>query len=278
MPQTTTMKRVALQGIEGSFHDIAAKRYFAKEEISIEGKNTFRDCLESLKNDEVDVVCMAIENSISGSIYENYDLLREYRFQIFGELFLRVQHNLIALPDVKREDIKFVMAHPVALRQCKKYIAAHNLEAIEFRDNAASVKEVHDKQLKDTGAFASTEAAKLYKMQIIDRGVQDCVQNYTRFLFLRKENIPQEYDKISFNFQVSNEPGALLRVLIHLNNVNGNMTKLESRPILGRIWQYQFYMDVIVRQEIAEHLIELLSQTAKNLIVLGRYKKGIYIE
>ena len=268
---------IAIQGIEGSYHHQAVVRYYNDSNVEIIGKDNFSDVFEALEKNEVDIGCIAIENSIYGSIYENYDLLNKSGFHIIGELFLKIQHNLIVNPGTKEEDIKQVLSHPVAIRQCQKFLESTTYEVLNREDTSKSVKEIKDNKMIDSAAIASSIAAELFDMEILKSAIQDFENNYTRFLFLSKENEVVDFDKLSINFQVKNKPGSLLSIMQIINNNGGNMSKIESRPILGQVWQYQFYVDIIIDQNNYEKLITELKQGTQEFTLLGTYKQGKFI-
>jgi prephenate dehydratase len=238
--------RVAIQGIRASFHEEAAFRYFGEDIITIEC-NSFKQTFEALKNDEADYVVMAIENSIAGSILPNYSLLLSYSFPVVGEVYLPIQLHLMALPGVKFEQIKYVTSHPIAIRQCVDFFDEYpHLKIVESNDTAACAKRIRDEQLKDTVAIANTLAAKLYELDVLERRIESNKKNFTRFLILTthenaKVNRP---DKASLCFQVSNEVGALAKVLNIFAEQGINMSKIQSMPVLGKPSEYNFYVDV----------------------------------
>src|SRR6201994_478643 len=227
--------RVAIQGIRASFHEEAAFLHFGEDIQTIEC-NSFKQTFEALQNREADYMVMAIENSMAGSILPNYTLMMSYGFPVVGEVYLPIQLHLMALPGVRFEDIKYVTSHPIAIRQCGDFLDENpQLKVVESSDTAACAKRIREEQLTDTVAIANSLAAKLYDLQILERRIESNKKNFTRFLILTHQenakNIPA--NKASLCFQVSNEVGALAKVLQVFADQNINMSKIQSMPVLG---------------------------------------------
>lgn len=267
--------KIALQGTLGSFHHRAAVQYFGTD-IDVIEKPNFLTVFESLASGEADFGCIAIENAIYGSLHENYDLLKRFGFPIVGEIFLKIDQNLIALPGTKLSDIKKVMSHPVALKQCEKFLSTLNVARIEYEDTAKAVKEIRDRHLTDTAGIASALAAELYGMEIIEKQIQDEKENYTRFLILAPKETNVPYNKISIRCTAQNKPGSLLRILQAIADAGGNMTKIESRPLLGKVWEYQFYIDLVIDPAHGDALLTALKTVTDELTVLGKYQEGVF--
>src|SRR6201992_990782 len=228
--------RVAIQGIRASFHEEAAFLHFGEDIQTIEC-NSFKQTFEALQNREADYVVMAIENSIAGSILPNYSLLLNYNFPVVGEVYLPIQLHLMALPGVRFEDIKYVTSHPIAIRQCGDFLDEYpNLKVVESSDTAACAKRIRDEQLTDTVAIANTLAARLYGLDVLERRIESNKKNFTRFLILTShENAGKlQANKASLCFQVSNQIGALAKVLNIFATNNVNMSKIQSMPVLGK--------------------------------------------
>src|ERR1700754_2098500 len=268
--------RVAIQGIRASFHEEAALRYFGENTQTIEC-NSFKQTFEALKNKEADYVVMAIENSIAGSILPNYTLLLDYGFPVVGEIYLPIQLHLMALPGVKFEDIKYVTSHPIALRQCVDFFDEYpHLNIVESSDTAACAKRIRDEQLTDTVAIANTLAARLYGLDVLERRIESNKKNFTRFLILtHHENVTKKQpNKASLCFQVSNNVGALAKVLNIFAEQSLNMSKIQSMPILGKRNEYNFYVDV--EWEDSKNYDTAIRQMLKythNFNVLGEYER-----
>lgn len=279
--------KIAIQGIKGSFHHQAVANYFGTAEFELVECANFKEVFESVKNGQADMACIAIENSIYGSLYENYDLINAYGFPIVGEIFLKIMHNLIVLPTVNElSEIKNIFSHPVAIAQCNKFLSQHDFNIVNKEDTAKSVQEVRDLNLKDTAAIASSQAAELYQMKILVPGIQDYPNNYTRFLFLSNlqspisnlQSILPENIKVSLNFQISNQPGSLLEILRIISEFKGNMSKIESRPIPGQVWQYQFYLDIVIDPLNVDQMIQGVDEATEEFKVLGKYSEGRFAE
>ncbi len=238
-------KRVAIQGIKASFHEEAAFKFFGEDIETIEC-NSFKQTFQKLSSGEADYVVMAIENSIAGSLLPNYSLLREYNFPVIGEVYLPIKLNLMALPGVKFEDIKTVTSHPIAIRQCGDFLDEFpHIKVVESSDTAACAKKIKDEQLSDTAAIANNLAAKLYGLTILERSIESNKKNYTRFLILTDKQVEIENpNKASLCFQVTNDAGSLVKVLNILAELDINMSKVQSMPVLGKRNEYNFYVDI----------------------------------
>ncbi|GAB2696785.1 prephenate dehydratase [Mucilaginibacter koreensis] len=273
----TQKPRVAIQGIRASFHEEAAFRYFGTDIETVEC-NSFKQTFEALKNKEADYVVMAIENSIAGSILPNYSLLLSYNFPVVGEVYLPIQLHLLALPGVNFEDVKTVISHPIAIRQCVDFIDEYpQLKVIESNDTAACARRIREEQLTDTVAIANTLAAELYDLQVMERRIESNKKNFTRFLILTHHENAQvvKANKASLCFQVSNEVGALAKVLNILAQENVNMSKIQSMPVLGKRNEYNFYVDV--EWDDSQNYDTAIRQILKythNFNILGEYERG----
>lgn len=268
--------RVAIQGIRASFHEEAAFLHFGEDIQTVEC-NSFKRTFEALKNNEADYVVMAIENSIAGSILPNYSLMMSYNFPVVGEVYLPIQLHLMALPGVKFEDVKYVTSHPIAIRQCVDFFDEYpHLKVVESNDTAACAKRIRDENLTDTVAIANTLAAKLYDLDILERRIESNKKNFTRFLILtHHENVvKKENNKASLCFQVSNQVGALAKVLQIFAEQEINMSKIQSMPVLGKRNEYNFYVDV--EWDNAKQYDTAIRQVLKythNFNILGEYQR-----
>src|SRR6201996_6607662 len=266
--------RVAIQGIRASFHEEAAFQFFGENIETIEC-NSFKQTFEALKNKDADYVVMAIENSIAGSILPNYSLLLSYAFPVIGEIYLPIQLHLMALPGVKFEDVKNVISHPIALRQCVDFFDEYpHLNVTESSDTAACAKRIRDEQLTDTVAIANTLAARLYGLDVLERRIESNKKNFTRFLILapHDNSFKKTPNKASLCFQVSNKVGALAKVLNIFAEESINMSKIQSMPVLGKRNEYNFYVDV--EWEDSRHYDSAIRQVLKythNFNILGEY-------
>lgn len=270
-------KRVAIQGIKASFHEEAALKFFGDDIETIEC-SSFKQTCQALRNKKADYVVMAIENSIAGSLLPNYTLLRDYHFSIIGEVYLRIQLHLLALPGVKFEQIKNVESHPIAIRQCIDFFDEYpHLNIKESTDTAACAKRIRDEQLTDTVAIANQLAAKLYNLDILERRIESNKKNYTRFLILtdHKETDIPGANKASISFQTTDEVGSLAKVLNIFAENDVNLTKIQSMPVLGRRNEYNFYVDV--EWDKTAHYQEAISKVLRhtvNFTLMGEYLKN----
>lgn len=272
----STKKRVAIQGIKASFHEEAAFKFFGEDIETIEC-NSFKQTFQKLAAGEADYVVMAIENSIAGSLLPNYTLLREYNFPVVGEVYLHIQLHLMALPGVKFEDIKTVTSHPIAIRQCSDFLDEFpDLKVVESSDTAACAKKIKEQGLTDTVAIANTLAAKLYGLNILERRIESNKKNYTRFLILTdKPTEVANINKASLCFQVTNDAGSLAKVLNILAELDINMSKVQSMPVLGRRNEYNFYVDVEWNNtENYEDAIRRIVKHTINFSIMGEYVKN----
>jgi prephenate dehydratase len=240
-----------------------------------------QDVFAALVDGSVHGAVLPIENSLHGPVAEHYDLLLESPVRIDGEGLLRVRHNLIAAPGVKLEDIRQVLSHPVALSQCRKFLAnfarSNRARALPFYDTAGSVKHLMAERLRDTAGVAPMLAAKEYGAEILLTGIEDHAQNFTRFHVLRRASDPRpeglpRADKLSLAFAVEHRPGTLVSALQGLAETGLDLTKIESRPVPGSLWQYVFYVDMRYAGEaMAEQALATLRSRCSMVKELGRY-------
>ena len=276
------MKRtVSFQGELGAFSQVAARQLAGEECIPVP-LPTFQEVFESVASGKCQAAVIPIENTLHGSIHENYDHLLRFDLPIRGETFVRIVHNLIAPPGVRFSDIKRIYSHPVALNQCRHFLDAHpNAQRIPFYDTAGSVKMVMDQSLTDAGAIASAAAASIYGAKILRKSIEDDRENYTRFFLLERpkrakkspERTANTKYKTTVVFTVRNVAGALFRSLSAFALRDLNMTKIESRPLRGKPWEYLFYLDFIGHQDdpVAKNALGHLAELADTLRVLGCY-------
>jgi prephenate dehydratase len=276
----TTIKRIAIQGGFGAFHEIAATRYFEDEEIEIVPNNTFHDLFKSVKMREADFGIMAIENSLAGSILPNYSILRESGMKIIGEIYLRVQQNLVALPGETIDTITEVFSHPMAILQCQHFFGNYpHIRLIDSIDTALSAREIAEKKLRCTGAIASTLAAEKYGLNILFHGIETNKMNYTRFLIVKDTNgnitAGSGVNKSTISFSLADEIGGLSKILSILSYYNMNLTKIQSMPIPGENWEYHFYVDMIFNDyRLYLQSLNAIRPFTYEMIVLGEYEKG----
>jgi prephenate dehydratase len=271
------MKKIAIQGIAGSFHEDAARRYF-EDEIKVVECKSFTSVCNLIDNDEVSIAVMAIENSIAGSLLQNYALIRDYHLKVIGEIYIHIQMNLMANPGVTKADIKTIYSHPIAIKQCAEYLESQfpDVRIIENQDTAASGKLVSDEKLTNAAAIGNQRTAELYGLEILETGLETNKRNYTRFLILSKHARPNELsNKASLCFEVGHYYGALANVLNTFAENKINLTKIQSVPIIGKPNEYTFHVDVewdsVVNYEKALHAI---LKNVSSLSVLGEYVRG----
>jgi prephenate dehydratase len=277
------MKKVAIQGFEGSYHDIATRQFFKDEETELICCETFGEVFATLKSDSNVIALVAIENTIAGSLLHNYELLRESEVVIIGEQKLRIAHCICCLPDEDWNDLHEVHSHPVALAQCEAFLQRHpELKAVQADDTALSAKEIKEKQLRGHAAICSVHAANLYGMRILQENIETNKHNFTRFLVvadrwkadeLRAEGISQQTDKANIVLSLPHEEGSLSQILSIFTFYRINLTKIQSLPIIGREWEYMFYVDVTYNDYTRfRQSIDAVRPLTKELKILGEYK------
>ena len=266
--------RVAFQGEPGSYSEQAVFNYFG--EVEMLPCESFDLAFDAVNAGTSDSGLIPIENSLAGSIHQNYDLLLRNQLHIVGETLLRVRHCLIANPGVKLGDIKKAISHPQALGQCAGYLRSHGIKAEQVYDTAGGVKMLKESGVRDTAAIASRRAAELYEMQILEEGIEDNAENFTRFLAIRSEpTVPEEEAKTSIVFTLKNQPGSLFKAMSVFALRDIDLTKIESRPLQGKPWEYLFYIDFIgaAHEETIRRALDHLGEYATTLRVLGSYPR-----
>lgn len=267
---------VAIQGYEGSFHQVAARSFYGKE-IEILPCATFTEVIKEASNKKSTMGgIMAIENSIAGSILPNYNLLQKSNLYVAGEVYLQIDQHLMVNPGVKLADIKEVHSHPMALLQCTGYLNSRSWRLVETEDTALSAKHVHQRKSKHIAAIAGSLAAELFGLNIITPNIHDVKNNYTRFLVLQQKAVEVEgANKASINFHTDHAKGRLAEVLSVIANEGINLSKLQSFPLAGSQFKYGFHADLEF-DHIDQHnkVIEKLKGHTQVLRVLGVYKKG----
>ena len=266
---------VAIQGELGSFSHEAALTLVPG--VIVVPCAAAGAVLEALGSGRVDAAVIPVENSLAGSVMDFYDLFFEHEFVVERELEMRIRHNLIAAPGVTVESVRQVLSHPVALAQCKRFFAAHpQFEAIGFYDTAGSVRHIMQSKQNDVAAIASRQAARHYGGNILQEGIEDREGSYTRFWLIRRQgSAPKEAapTKLSLAFLLENRPGALLQALNTFAARELNLTKIESRPMIGRPWEYMFYADVAIPgNEEADAALDDLRKLCRTVKELGRYR------
>jgi prephenate dehydratase len=277
--------KIAIQGVQGAFHEIAARYFHTADDIEIVPADTFDILIQKVESGEADAAVMAIENTIAGSILRNYNLLNNSNLRIKGEVFLRIKQNLMALNGVKIEDLKEVHSHPIALQQCVDFFEKYpHIRLVEAHDTALVAREIKEKKLKKIGAIASELAAEIYGMNILAPAIETYKKNYTRFLYISKEDkifdtYTPQFDKVSVVFSTNHTVGSLHKALDALSKYNCNLTKIQSAPIMDKPWEYMFFVDFTIGNysDYPKAMLELL-RVAAEVKVLGEYKSGEYHE
>ena len=269
--------KIAVQGEEGCFHEVAARQYFCNDTIEIVPCSTFDTTLNSVRDGKADLAMMAIENARSGSILYNYSLIRESGLKMLGEHNLRIKQNLMALPGQTLHDIKQIRSHPIALAQCMTFLNQYpEITLVESDDTAGSARLISEHRLKKIAAIASFNAAELYGLEILAEGIETYKKNYTRFLVIgSEEKGSKKGNKVSICFATGHKPGSLAAVLVKLAEMNINLSKIQSVPRLNGDWEYMFYLDLELPDNSDMEVIEsILKKYTNNLEVLGIYNKG----
>lgn len=276
------MKRVAIQGIAGSYHDIAAHNYFETQEIELVPCETFREVIATIKKDPRIVGLMAIENTIAGSLLPNHELIRESGLVIVGEYKLRISHSLVALPGTKIEEIREINSHPIALMQCTDFLDTLPLaKVVEKGDTAMSARWIAENKLTGHAAICSKSAAAIYGMEILAEGIETNKRNFTRFLVITDKWHADELlqgkskNKASVVFAIPHTSGSLSKVLSVLSFYDMNLSKIQSLPIVGREWEYMFYINLTFTDYTRyKQAMDAIIPLTKDFNILGEYAEG----
>jgi len=271
---------IAIQGYEGSFHQMAAQQFFG-ETVEIIPCATFREVVQvTAEKKETGGGIIAIENSIAGSILPNYNLLQKTNLVIVGEVYLQITQNLLVNPGVLLKDIREVHSHPMAIQQCFDFLDKHNWKLVETEDTALSAKQIHQNKSKHIAAIASKLAAGLFHLKIIAPDIHTLKNNYTRFLILQRKERAGEIekaDKASVNFHTDHSRGSLARVLMKIAEGGINLSKLQSFPIPGSDFKYSFHADMEFDSiDQFNKVIEQLRTITEGIKIYGIYKKGLW--
>lgn len=265
--------RIAYQGEPGAYSEAAALAFDA--ECTPVPCKSFEDVFQAVADGSAARGILPMENTIGGTIHRNYDLLVEHELPIVGEVQLKVDHCLMALPGVKLEDVRVVHSHPQALAQCERFLRGlPNLQIEAVYDTAGGAKLIREQGLKQDAAIASFRAAQVFELNVLQRGIQDFENNITRFCVIARQPITQGADKTSIVFALPSEPGSLFRALSAFALRGLDLTKLESRPIRGRAWEYMFYADLAASRDdlnCARALVNL-AEFARWVRTLGTYR------
>lgn len=271
-------KPIAIQGYEGSFHQVAARQFFGKG-VAVECCATFRELIKKANDKKLtDGAVMAIENSIAGSILPNYNLLQKADLKIVGEVYLDIKQNLLANQGVKLEDIREVHSHPMAILQCIDYLEKYNWKLVETEDTALSAKHVHQHRSKHIAAIASRLSADLFDLNVLAPNIHTAKNNYTRFLVLQRnalDCIPSDANKASISFSTNHTQGSLARVLTKIADAGINLSKLQSFPKPGTDWKYYFHADLEFKTvEVYKNLMDNILSVVDELKIYGVYASG----
>jgi prephenate dehydratase len=272
--------RVAFQGEPGAFSGEAARKLLGHE-VELVPCETFEKMFAEVEGGSSDYCLAPIENSLFGSVHQNYDLLLKHSLRIVGETNLRIIHNLIAAPGTKIDDVKRVYSHPVALGQCRRFLSGRpEMRPVAAYDTAGSVKLIMESREAGAAAIASAAAAEVYGARILVPGIEDDQANFTRFLLLAREDAsaetPPDADKTSIVFSLENRTGSLYRAMAVFALRDIDLMKIESRPLIGRPWEYSFYLDFIGAQTEprVRNALQNLREFATSVKVLGSYKQA----
>ena len=267
--------KIAIQGIKGAFQEIAARKFFSPN-IKTINCNKFTQVFDMVQSGEAEYGVVAIENTIVGSIMENYGLLKESKLKIVGEISLHISQNLMALPGTKIADITEVYSHPMAILQANEFFSDYpEIKLIEWSDTASSARKIAEEKLENTGAIASVYAAELYGLEILAREIETSKKNYTRFLVIHRksQDIP-ENSKASVCFELDHSPGSLADVLQIFKEEEINLTKIQSVPILGSPYKYYFHIDLEWYDRVKyDKALNKVLKVVSNLSMLGEYKR-----
>jgi len=272
-------QKVIVQGYSGCFHEEAAHKYFGELPLEIVPTRTFSDLAHTLVHNPDDhIAILAIENSIAGSLLQNYRIIRENHLRVIGEVYLRIEHHMMALSGQSIDDIYEVHSHPMALYQCLDYLRNYpHIRLVEKEDTALSAKQISDNNLNGIAAIASSVAAELYDLEILAKGIETSKINYTRFFIVQDSTQPlvlSDFDKASVYLRVPHQKGSLVKVLQVISDRNINVSKLQSYPVLGEVNTYYFHLDLEFGDlDDYEDCIDDLQDVTSMIEVIGLYEK-----
>lgn len=274
--------RIAIQGIKGCFHEQAAYLFYEKEGLpkpEVVECSTFADLYKAMDAGQADAAIMAIENTVSGGLLPNFELLRKHDSKIKGEVFLRIKQNLMTLPGQKIEDLHEVRSHYMAINQTRPYFSDYpSIRLVEYADTATSARDIAAEGVSGVGAIASDLAAEIYGLEIIAESIETYKQNFTRFLILDDSIKVDEsrINKASMCFTLPHKPGSLTHVLTILSFYDMNLTRIQSLPIPGQEWQYFFYVDIKFEEyERYQQALAAVKPLMTDLNILGEYESAI---
>lgn len=286
MKQKRKKISVAIQGIRGSFHEIAALEYFSDSEIEVVPCDTFSELFTLLSDGRTDFGIVAFENSVAGSILPNYELLRRSGLPVTGEICIRIRQNLVALPGQKVSDIREIHSHPMAIQQCSHFVnemRERGVKVVEAVDTALSARIISEEHHYGSGAIASSNAAGIYSLAILQKEIEDDSLNFTRFLIISgsataADNIekPARSDKAMVCFSLPHKVGSLSQVLSVLAFYQISLTKIQSLPIVGRPWEYMFHIDLIYSDyDRYRQALDAIRPLTEGLEVVGEFRHGL---
>ena len=270
--------KIAIQGTLGSYHHQAAVAFFGPQKLEVQKWESFSKLAKSVYNEESEFGIMAIENSIAGTLLPNYRLISKYNLKIVGEIYLPIHHQFMVHPEADWSTIEEVHSHPMALLQCDKFLENHpHLKVFESSDTASTAQLIAEKELRNVAAIASKLAAEIYGLKILQPDVQNIYKNSTRFFVLKKQfSLPHSFTKVSLKFSTSHEKGALVNVLKEFSDLNLNLKKIQSVPIVDEPWQYAFHVDVELDYAAQlEFLLDKIRPKTSSLEILGCYENAI---
>ncbi len=269
----TQKARVVFQGAEGAYSQAAMTQYFG-DQVNSFHVETFRDAMSAIDEGSADFAVLPIENSTAGIVTEIYDLLQEYENYIVGEQIIRIEHCLLGVPGAKIEDIKTVFSHPQSLMQSARFLGNYDWRQISMQNNAFAARKVAEEGDRTQAAIAGEHAAKIYGLEVLQKGINQSDSNSTRFIIVTNQKIfRKDAAKISICFEVPHESGSLYHMLSHFIYNNLNLTKIESRPIEDRNWEYRFFVDFDgnLSDSAVKNALRGLREEARNMKILGNY-------
>lgn len=269
----TQKARVVFQGAEGAYSQAAMEQYFGGQVNSFH-VDTFRDAMSAIDEGSADFAVLPIENSTAGIVSEIYDLLQEYENYIVGEQIIRIEHCLLGVPGAELSDVRTVYSHPQSLMQSAKFLESRGWQQISMQNNAFAARKVAEEQDKTQAAVAGEYAGKIYGLKVLRKGINDSGTNSTRFIIVTNQKIfKKDAGKVSICFEVPHQSGSLYHMLSHFIYNNLNMTKIESRPIEGRNWEYRFFIDFEgnLADGAVKNALRGLRDEASNMKILGNY-------
>ncbi len=271
-------RKVTIQGVDGCFHEVAAKSYFAGEQIQTLSCMSFEELFERTTGDDKLYGVAAIENTIAGSLLQNYDMLRSSPLKIIGEHKLRISHSLVALPGQSIDSIEEVSSHPIALMQCREFLGRHShMKVVERDDTAGSAQRIAHGGLRSQAAICSELAAEIYGLEVLERAIETNKRNFTRFLILASasQDDPAKVNKASLALCLTHAQGSLAKILAVLAFYDMNLTKIESMPIIGQEWEYRFYIDLTFEDyDRYRQSVEAVKPLTSELQILGEYAEA----